>query len=89
MKMNCLQEIDTTNSFLNEEIKKNEIQNDSLFVRFIRKKYKCIILWLLSIIAFSQLLVIIFEKVDENLLKKITKLLDYQNHTTKTNKTSE
>jgi len=45
--------------------------DDSLCKRFLRKKYKCIMLWMLSIIAVSQLLIIIFEKIDEEALKKI------------------
>ena len=43
--------------------------DDSLCKRFLRKKYKCIMLWMLSIIAVSQLFIIIFEKLDEATLK--------------------
>jgi hypothetical protein len=45
--------------------------DDSLCKRFLRKKYKCIMLWMLSIIAVSQLFIIIFEKLDEATLKNL------------------
>ena len=38
---------------------------ESTSLRCMRKKYKCIMLWLLSIIAITQFLIIIFEKIDE------------------------
>ena len=67
--MECIQ-LDTTSSLMNET-KKKEDNSESFFIRFCRKKYKCILMWLLSIIAVSQLFIIIFEKVDENILKKL------------------
>lgn len=67
--MECLQ-IDSTTTFIDE--RKKEILEENKITRFLRKKYKCILLWLLSIISFSQVLVIIFEKIDEKMLNKIT-----------------
>jgi hypothetical protein len=60
-----------TKNLMSEKIAITE-ENDSLCTRFIRKKYKCVMLWMLSIIAFSQLLIIIFDKfIDEEIFKKI------------------
>ena len=48
-------------------------KEESLWIRFTRKKYKCIILWMLSIIAFSQLIIIVFDKMlDEKTAQKMT-----------------
>jgi hypothetical protein len=48
-------------------------KEESLCIRFTRKKYKCIILWMLSIIAFSQLIIIVFDKMlDEKTAQKMT-----------------
>lgn len=68
--MECLQLDDTTSTLMNETKKKEE-NSDSLFIRFCRKKYKCVFLWLLSIIAVSQLFIIIFDKIDSNILTKV------------------
>jgi hypothetical protein len=47
-------------------------ETDTICSRFLRKKYKCVMLWFLSIIAFSQLLIIIFDKfINEEIFKKI------------------
>ncbi len=67
--MECIQ-LDTTSTFMNEAKKKEET-SDSFFIRFCRKKYKCVFLWLLSIIAVSQLFIIIFDKIDSNILTKV------------------
>jgi hypothetical protein len=56
---------------MTENIKITE-ENEQICTRFLRKKYKCVMLWMLSIIAFSQLLIIIFDKfIDEEIFKKI------------------
>lgn len=58
---------------MTENIKITE-ENEQICTRFLRKKYKCVMLWMLSIIAFSQLLIIIFDKfIDEEIFKKNTK----------------
>lgn len=52
-------------------------ENPTLCVRFLRKKYKCIMLWMLSIIAFSQLIIIIFDKIiDEEVVKILSKKIN-------------
>ena len=77
--MDCLQ-LETTTTFIEE--RKKEVNQDNLCVRFIRKKYKCILLWFLSIISLSQLFAVIFEKIDEKILLKISKLIvDKNNYT--------
>ena len=77
--MDCLQ-LETTTTFIEE--RKKEVNQDNLCVRFIRKKYKCILLWFLSIISLSQLFAVIFEKIDEKILLKISKLIVDQNNYT-------
>lgn len=59
-------------------------ENPTFCMRFLRKKYKCVMLWMLSIIAFSQLLIIVFDKfIDEELVKllsnKINQIFTYSN----------
>ena len=52
-------------------------EDSSLCSRFLRKKYKCIMLWMLSIIAFSQLIIIIFEKIiDEEVVKLLSRQIN-------------
>jgi hypothetical protein len=63
-------QLDTTSTLMNETKKKEE-NSDSFFIRFCRKKYKCVFLWLLSIIAVSQLFIIIFDKIDSIILTKV------------------
>ena len=55
--------------------KKTTDQNDSLCTRFIRKKFRCIILFMLTIIVVSQLLIILFEKIDERYVNKILEVV--------------
>ena len=51
--------------------KRNETKTpDNIGLKCIRKKYKCIMLWLLSIITVSQFLIIIFEKLDEKFVNR-------------------
>ena len=58
-------------NLMTENIKIPE-ENEAICTRFLRKKYKCVMLWMLSIIAFSQLLIIIFDKfIDEEIFRKI------------------
>ena len=55
--------------------KKTTDQNDSMCTRFIRKKFRCIILFMLTIIVLSQLLIILFEKMDEKYVNKILEVV--------------
>ena len=61
------------NSCLNEsQVKCNcEEKSPNFCVRFLRKKYKCCLLWLLSIISGTQLLYIILDKIDTRLLENM------------------
>ena len=54
----------------NKTTEKNEVA-----VNCIRKKFKCIMLWLLSIISVTQLLLILFEKLDEKYFNKLVEKL--------------
>jgi hypothetical protein len=55
----------------------NEIKDDTLCIRFTRKKYKCIMLWMLSIIAFSLLIDKLFDEHDvQKLSKKISSIFN-------------
>jgi hypothetical protein len=56
--------------------------NENCCKRFIRKKYKCIMLWMLSIISVTQLLIIILTKMDETILQKLsTSIFENGNYT--------
>ena len=55
--------------------KKTTDQNDSMCTRFIRKKFRCIILFMLTIIVLSQLLIILFEKIDEKYVNKLLEVV--------------
>lgn len=58
------------NLVLNE--RQNETKKiDPLYVRVIRKKYKCILVWLFSIISLSQLLFIILDKFNNRFLESL------------------
>ena len=71
--MECLQ-METTTTLMSSEQKK-ECNEDNIYLRFCRKKYKCVLMWLLSIITVSQLFIIIFEKIDKDILIRITNML--------------
>ena len=65
---------DVITKFMNcehcNEVEKTAVK-DSLGLRCLRKKHKCIMLWLLSIITVTQFLIIIFEKLDETIVNDI------------------
>lgn len=81
--MDCLQ-IETTTNLIKENEVKHIENRQSIYIRFFRKKYKCIIMWFLSIISISQLFVIILEKIDSTLLMKIVEKI-HVNSTTQEN----
>jgi hypothetical protein len=72
-----------TKDLLNSKTIEIDSERPTLCVRVLRKKYKCIMLWMLSIIAFSQLLVIMFDKIfDEEIVKILSKkITNYFNST--------
>ena len=59
------------NLCLNETKNKCNCENSTYCTRFCRKKYKCCLLWLLSIISVSQLLYITLDKIDTSLLENM------------------
>ena len=56
----CLKQCETTTN-----------EKEPLYVRVMRKKYKCILLWLFSIASVSQLLYIIIDKFDNKFLEDL------------------
>jgi hypothetical protein len=74
-----------TKDLLDKEKIEIASEKPTLCVRFLRKKYKCVMLWMLSIIAFSQLLVIMFDKIfDEEVVNILSKkITHYFNSTLK------
>jgi hypothetical protein len=75
-----------TKDLLNNNAKIVEDEKPTLCVRVLRKKYKCIMLWMLSIIAFSQLLVIMFDKIfDEEIVKILSKKITHYFNSTLNN----
>jgi hypothetical protein len=63
-------DIGTIETFLPEKNYETKT-NESMMVRCIRKKYKCIIIFILSLTVLSQLFVVLLEKTDESVLNKI------------------
>ena len=53
------------------EQKQTSTQNDSMCNRVIRKKFRCIMLFMLTIIFIAQLLFIVFDKIDEKYINKL------------------
>ena len=66
-------ELQEYNVCLNDNEKKSQSSNDGLFLRCMRKKYKCLLIWLLSIASLSQLLYLVLDKIDKNILESIFK----------------
>lgn len=65
--------------FITKEIKTEPHENnDDLCTRFVRKKFKCILIFFFTIISISELLTTIFAKTDlsvlQNLYQKIINL---------------
>ena len=52
-----------------KNLEENKIKlEDNILINCLRKKYKCIILWLLAVIIFAQIFVSLIEKINsENL----------------------
>jgi hypothetical protein len=56
--------------FNHNNINSNEsINNDNICIRFIRKKFKCIIIFLLVIISISELMNNLLLRIDETTMK--------------------
>lgn len=66
-------------------------ENDNYCARFLRKKYKCIIIFSLAIIVVFQTIYVILEKIDASMFQKIVEnfLFDFSTkNLTKTNDSS-
>ena len=61
------------NVCLNDNERKSQSSKDGLFLRCMRKKYKCLLIWLLSIASLSQFLYLVLDKIDGNILESILK----------------
>jgi len=57
-------------------------RSDNLFIRFLRKKYKCLIMFLLATISVFQSLTLVLSNIDKDLLTRIS---DSVTSITKTN----
>jgi hypothetical protein len=64
---------DTKQSNLKEFNSNESINNDNICIRFIRKKFKCIIIFLLVIISISELMNNLLIRIDDTLLKNFIK----------------
>jgi hypothetical protein len=62
---------ETMKSLLNSNTNQPINNNENIGVNCLRKKFKCVILWMLSIISITQLLIIIFDKLDEKYMNKL------------------
>jgi len=60
----------------------NRDRSDNLFIRFLRKKYKCLIMFLLATISVFQSLTLVLINIDKDLLTRIS---DSVTSITKTN----
>lgn len=58
--------------FITNEIKTTQVEDkDDLCTRFIRKKFKCILIFFITIISISELLTTIFSKTDLSVLQNL------------------
>ena len=74
--------IGDTNICLNESQGESKT-NEPLYIRVLRKKYKCFILWLFLFICLVQLLYIIIDKIDNKMLENLlSKYLDISKNST-------
>ena len=59
-----------SNSLMTNRNNNNLSKDDNIGINCLRKKYRCVMICLLSIISISQFLIIIFEKLDEKFINK-------------------
>lgn len=73
-----------TNPFLENGSIKHQ---DSLCMRFLRKKFKCIIIWFLLFITLAQCFLLIIDKISaENFNSMLSIMLAFKNNKTDTDK---
>jgi len=56
-------------------------KNDSKFIRILKRKFKCLIIYILLLISLIQLIILIFEKIDDKYLNIILEKLTLKNDT--------
>jgi hypothetical protein len=54
---------------------------DSKCTRCLRKKFKCMIIYMLLLISLTQFVIIIIDKMDEKYLNKILEVITSKNYT--------
>ncbi len=60
---------EVVHSFLQETpLERNEYLNENICVRFIRKKFKCLMIFFLTIIIIGETFIVINEKVNFNVI---------------------
>jgi hypothetical protein len=65
-----------------QEIKSNpDHRNDNLCIRFLRKKFKCVIIYTLLFYSFLQLAILLIQKTDDSKLNDLIR----SNNETKSN----
>jgi len=62
--------LENANLFLEEAKIKHYDKEEHLCIRFIRKKYKCLMLWGLSILALVEMGIILLDKFDDNMFNQ-------------------
>ena len=56
-------------------------KNDRKFIRILKRKFKCLIIYILLLISLIQLIILIFEKIDDKYLNIILEKLTSKNDT--------
>jgi len=64
--------LEHTDFLTEKQTNQKNVATGNLCLRCCRKKFKCIILWFMSVIVITQLLVIIFDKLDEKFINSIS-----------------
>lgn len=68
------------NNSEHDNVKKIRTENkQNFFSRFMSKKYKCVIIWLVSMISMSEMIYLLLQKSDDLPIKAV--LLKYLNVT--------
>ena len=65
--------VDQMEKFVFQEVKNNNT-NESCLTRFLHKKYKCIIIWMISIISMSQFLYLLLQNNYDEILIKLLEI---------------
>jgi hypothetical protein len=60
---------------------KGNNSEDTKCIRCMRKKFKCMIIYMLLLISLSQFIIIIIDKMDEKYLNQIFEMITSKNYT--------